>query len=82
MSKIAFVLGNGTSRQQVSIPQLKEHAPVYACNAVYRECAVDHLVAVDTKMIMEIADNDDLQESREQFRSEVERCGRDKGGGK
>ena len=32
--------------------------------------------------IMEIADNDDLQESREQFRSEVERCGRDKGGEK
>lgn len=55
MSDIAFVLGNGTSRKQISIPTLKEHGTIYACNAVYRECAVDHLIAVDTKMIMEIA---------------------------
>jgi hypothetical protein len=55
MSDIAFVLGNGTSRKQISIPTLKEHGTIYACNAVYRECAVDHLIAVDTKMVMEIA---------------------------
>ena len=31
------------------------NGPVYACNAVYRTDVVDHLVAVDMKMIVEIA---------------------------
>lgn len=57
MSEIAFVLGNGTSRKQISIQQLKEISTVYACNAVYRETSVPYLVAVDTKMVKEITDS-------------------------
>lgn len=52
--KIAFVLGNGISRKRFNIDKLKEIGTVYACNAVYREFIPDYLVAVDTKMIMEI----------------------------
>ena len=54
MSKTAFVLGNGTSRQSVDLNQLKEHGTIYGCNALYREFNPDYLVAVDTKMIIEI----------------------------
>jgi hypothetical protein len=51
----AFVLGNGTSRQRISLEPLKQHGIVYGCNALYREFEPDHLVAVDAKMILEIA---------------------------
>lgn len=54
--KIAFVLGNGTSRKPINPKQLKQHGSVYGCNALYREFAPDHLVCVDTKMIIEIND--------------------------
>ena len=54
MKKIAFVLGNGTSRKSIDLNQLKEHGTVYGCNALYREFEPDYLVAVDAKMILEI----------------------------
>ena len=56
MNDIAFVLGNGISRKHIPLQPLKEHGKIYGCNALYREFAPDHLVAVDTKMIIEIAD--------------------------
>lgn len=54
--KIAFVLGNGTSRKSINLQKLKQHGTVYGCNALYREFAPDHLVCVDTKMIIEVSD--------------------------
>ena len=54
MKSIAFVLGNGTSRKSIDLKQLKENGTVYGCNALYREFEPDYLVAVDTKMILEI----------------------------
>ena len=54
MNKTAFVLGNGTSRKSIDLNQLKEHGTVYGCNALYREFEPDYLVAVDTKMVLEI----------------------------
>ena len=48
------MLGNGTSRKSIDPSQLKEHGTVYGCNALYREFEPDYLVAVDTKMILEI----------------------------
>jgi hypothetical protein len=51
----AFVLGNGTSRRTIKLDNLKEHATVYGCNAIYREFTPDYLIAVDTKMILEIS---------------------------
>ncbi len=43
----AFVLGNGRSRQTVNLEQLKQHGPVYACNAIYREFTPTVLIATD-----------------------------------
>lgn len=54
---VAFVLGNGTSRKPIALPKLKPHGTIYACNAVYRDFDPDYLIAVDTKMILEIARN-------------------------
>lgn len=51
---VAFVLGNGLSREDISIETLKLLGTVYACNGVYRAHQVDYLIAVDTKMVKEI----------------------------
>jgi len=58
MSKKAFVLGNGESRRGIKVADLKEHGKVWACNGVYRAEEPDVLVAVDPKMIFEIAESD------------------------
>jgi len=58
MSSIAFVLGNGESRKGIDINDLKEKGTVFACNAVYRTHRPDFLIAVDPKMILEIAETD------------------------
>ena len=44
---IAFVLGNGLSRQAVSLTQLQSLGKIYGCNALYREFVPDVLVATD-----------------------------------
>lgn len=54
---IIFVLGNGTSRSGIDPHKLKNIAPVYGCNALYRSFSPDVLVAVDAKMIYEITDS-------------------------
>jgi len=58
MSSIAFVLGNGESRKGIEINELKEKGTVFACNAVYRTHRPHFLIAVDPKMIFEIAETD------------------------
>jgi len=55
-TKKAFVLGNGFGRKHIDLHKLKAHGTVYGCNALYREFVPDHLVCVDTKMIIEVAD--------------------------
>ena len=64
MSSIAFVLGNGESRRSIDIDALKEHGKVYACNGVYRTHRPDYLVAVDPKMVHEIAESDYAQHNQ------------------
>tara|TARA_B110000503_G_scaffold72406_1_gene111965 strand:+ start:255 stop:836 length:582 start_codon:yes stop_codon:yes gene_type:complete len=54
LKKTAFVLGNGTSRKSIDLNHIKTQGTVYGCNALYREFDPDYLVAVDTKMILEI----------------------------
>jgi len=58
MSQTAFVLGNGESRKGIEIDDLKEKGTVFACNAVYRTHRPHFLIAVDPKMILEIAETD------------------------
>jgi hypothetical protein len=43
----AFVLGNGTGRQTISLPALHKLGKIYGCNALYREFTPDVLVATD-----------------------------------
>jgi uncharacterized Rossmann fold enzyme len=52
--KVAFVLGNGTSRKTVRVEELSLIGKTYGCNALYRSFSPDYLVAVDVKMIIEI----------------------------
>lgn len=49
-----FVLGNGRSRLSIDPTLLRKYGKVYGCNALYRECEPDYLIAVDPKMIIEI----------------------------
>ena len=63
MSNIAFVLGNGESRRGIKIADLQKHGKVYACNAVYRTETPDVLVAVDPKMMLEIAKTDYMEKN-------------------
>jgi hypothetical protein len=44
---IAFVLGNGVSRQGIDLDQLRCCGKIYGCNALYREFEPDVLVATD-----------------------------------
>lgn len=44
---IAFVLGNGVSRQQVELAKLKNVGKIYGCNALYRDFVPDVLVSTD-----------------------------------
>lgn len=57
MSKIAFIIGNGTSRSSVQLTTLSQYGTTYGCNALYRDFAPDHLVSVDPNMIKEIYDS-------------------------
>ena len=43
----AFVLGNGVSRQAVTLETLRELGTVYGCNAIYREFVPHVLISTD-----------------------------------
>jgi len=58
MSSIAFVLGNGESRKGIEINDLIAKGTVFACNGVYRTHRPHWLIAVDPKMMLEIAETD------------------------
>jgi len=64
MAEVAFVLGNGESRKGIAIGDLKKHGTVFACNGVYRTDKPDFLIAVDPKMVVEIAESDYLLQNK------------------
>jgi hypothetical protein len=53
----AFVLGNGVSREPVSVNQLLELGSVYGCNGLYRTHAITALVATDQPIAKLIQDS-------------------------
>ena len=57
MSTTAFVLGNGESRKGIKLADLQKHGTVFACNGVDRTETPDYLIAVDPKMMLEIAES-------------------------
>jgi hypothetical protein len=52
----AFVIGNGISRKSISLESLRTHGKIYGCNALYRDFDPDYLIAVDIKMVLELAE--------------------------
>ncbi len=48
------VVGNGISRKNIDLWQLKKHYTVYGCNAIYREFQPDILFCVDDRMCNEL----------------------------
>jgi hypothetical protein len=54
---IAFVLGNGVSRQQVDLNSLKKFGPIYGCNALYRDFVPTVLVATDLPIATQIQES-------------------------
>lgn len=54
---IAFVLGNGISRRGLSLDDLKQHGPIYGCNALHRDFTPDVLVATDTPIATSIEES-------------------------
>ena len=63
--KPAIIIGNGPSRNIIDLEKLVGKAPLYGCNALYRDFnRWDYLVAIDSGMINELhkerVDNGDL----------------------
>ena len=53
-TSIAFVIGNGISRNSINLAMLRPFGKIYGCNALYRDFKPDYLIAVDTKMVLEL----------------------------
>ena len=53
---IAFVIGNGVSRQGIPLDNLKQYGKIYGCNALYRDFIPDVLVATDRPISTRIQD--------------------------
>jgi hypothetical protein len=53
----AFVLGNGISRQQVDLNNLRHLGKIYGCNALYRDFVPDVLVSTDKPISTRIQDS-------------------------
>lgn len=55
MNKVAFIVGNGKSRTEIDLNKLVGQAPIYGCNALYRDFDKwDYLVSIDQGMVNEI----------------------------
>ena len=53
--KPAIIIGNGPSRNSIDLHKLVGKAPLYGCNALYRDFnKSDYLIAIDDGMIEEI----------------------------
>lgn len=55
MNKVAFIVGNGKSRTEIDLNNLVGKAPIYGCNALYRDFDKwDFLVSIDQGMVQEV----------------------------
>lgn len=60
----AFVLGNGISRQDVDLQNLRHLGMIYGCNALYRDYVPDVLVSTDKPISTRIQDSGYAQHNR------------------
>lgn len=54
----AFIIGNGTSRKDFDLEQLRSYGEIYGCNALYRDFEPDWLIAIDDAITEEITKSD------------------------
>lgn len=52
-----FLLGNGKSRLIFDLERIRPKGTIIGCNALYRDFAPDILVAIDAKMLNELAES-------------------------
>jgi len=58
MSKVACIVGNGVSRNQIDLNALVGKATIFGCNALYRDFDDwDYLVSIDQSMVREVRNN-------------------------
>lgn len=50
-----LVIGNGESRKSLDLSSIK--LTTYGCNAIHRDMVVDHLICVDSRMVVEALEN-------------------------
>lgn len=49
----SIVIGNGESRRDINLQKFTGKITMIGCNAVHRDCIVDHLVCYDSRMVRE-----------------------------
>lgn len=54
----AYVIGNGPSRKDFDLNKLKATGQTYGCNAIYRDFMPDFIFSVDTKMSMQMVEDE------------------------
>jgi len=60
-NKIAFIVGNGKSRQAVDLSSLVGKGTIFGCNALWRHFDdFDYLVSIDDRMIGELEANKEM----------------------
>jgi len=51
--KHCLVIGNGESRSNIDLPEIKKNYITVGCNAICRDIEVDHLICCDRRMVEE-----------------------------
>jgi len=54
----AYCIGNGPSREGFDLNKLKDTGQTYGCNALYRDFMPDFIFSVDTKMSMQMVEDE------------------------
>ena len=68
-SDIVFCIGNGESRKDFDLEQLRQYGKIYGCNAIYRDFKPDVLTAVDHGISHEIYQSGYAKDNECYFRS-------------
>ena len=68
MADRVFCIGNGESRRDFDLQQLRAHGKIYGCNALYRDFTPDVLCAVDMGIMHEIYNSGFAQKTPTVFR--------------
>ena len=54
----AYIIGNGPSRKGFDLERLKATGQTYGCNAIYRDFMPDFIFSVDSKITVEMCENE------------------------